>query len=93
MAKLKRNVLRAGVKFTPSVSPLIMASKVKFLPLCGRMSWFASVFNIGQGPRTIVVKSASELSKWVKHILGERATFAMITAMLVLVAIVATKDI
>lgn len=46
---------REALKLRPADKPLITTSLVKFLPSRGRKPWFASVFIMGQGPRTVQV--------------------------------------
>lgn len=43
------------LKFRASRRPSTSVSLVMFLPSCGRNPWFASVFIIGHGPRTICI--------------------------------------
>jgi hypothetical protein len=44
---------RLSLKFIAAVRAWIALSFVMFVPSCGRKPWFASVFIIGQGPRTV----------------------------------------
>lgn len=41
------------LKLRPWLRPLTTLYSVKFLPSRGRKPWFAKVFNIGHGPRTV----------------------------------------